>query len=81
MNTKFKEIAEKAGFVLFTPEEDPRTPIDWSCDYEVELQEFAKLIIKECMNVARNADDVNVHGVGFGYSIAMDISDHFGVDL
>lgn len=51
MDKKIKDIAEKAGFVLFTPEEDPRTPIDWSCDYEVELQEFAKLIIAECVKV------------------------------
>lgn len=80
MDKKIKEIAEKAGFVLFTPEEDPRTPIDWSCDYDVELQEFAKLIVKECMAIARNADDANVHGVGFGYNIAMDISEQFGVE-
>ena len=49
MKDKIKKIAEKAGFVLFTPEEDPRTPIDWSCDYDVELQEFAKLIVQECV--------------------------------
>ena len=80
MNKKIKEIAEKAGFVLFTPQEDPRTPIDWSCDYDAELQEFAKLIVKECMTIARNADDVSVHGAGFGYGIAMDISEQFGVE-
>ena len=54
MNKKLKEIAEQAGFVLFTPEEDPRTPIDWSCDYEQELQEFARLIVDNAVECVRD---------------------------
>lgn len=72
MDKKIKEIAEQAGFVLFTPQEDPRTPIDWSCDYDVELQEFAKLIVKECV---REMGKYNV------VSFAIDgVKEQFGVE-
>ncbi len=48
MNERIKDLAEKAGFITFSPEEDPHTPIDWSCDYSSELEKFAELIVEEC---------------------------------
>ena len=48
MNKRIKELAERSGFILFSPEEDPYTPIDWSCDYTEELEVFAESIVREC---------------------------------
>ena len=48
MNKRIIELADQAGFVRFSPDEDPTMPIDWSCDYSVELERFAKLVIEEC---------------------------------
>ena len=47
-NELFNRLVDNAGFIKFTSEEDPDTPIDWSCDYTEELKKFADLIIKEC---------------------------------
>lgn len=54
MNQRIKLLAEQAGFILFSPEEDPSTPIDWSCDYDCELQKFAQLIVKDCVGIVEN---------------------------
>jgi hypothetical protein len=51
MNKRIIELADQAGFVRFSPDEDPTMPIDWSCDYDVELQKFAYLIVQECAAV------------------------------
>ena len=38
MNERFKELAEKAGFVLWGNESwNPGDTIDWSCRYDDEL--------------------------------------------
>jgi hypothetical protein len=50
MNEKIKQLAEKAGFHLW--ENEPWKPegavVDWSCNYDSELEKFAELIIREC---------------------------------
>lgn len=51
MNKRILELADQAGFIRFSPEEDPHTPIDWSSDYSLELEKFAELIIKECIDI------------------------------
>jgi hypothetical protein len=51
VNKRIKELTEQAGFVRFSPEEDPHTPIDWSSDYTYELEKFAELIVRECANL------------------------------
>lgn len=53
MNKRIKELTEQAGFVRFSPEEDPHTPIDWSSDYTYELEKFAELIVRECAEVVK----------------------------
>ena len=52
MNKRIKKLANQAGFIRFSPEEDPDTPIDWSCDYTAELDKFAELIVRECAKKA-----------------------------
>ena len=50
MNERIKELAEQAGFIRFSPEEDPHTPIDWSSNYDAELNLFADIILQKCIS-------------------------------
>lgn len=49
MNDRLKKLAEKAGFEFWG--EEPWRPknqmIDWSSDYDNELDKFSKLIIQD----------------------------------
>ena len=61
MNKHIEKLVEEAGFIRFLPEENPATPIDWSCDYTPELEQFAMLVIGDCirtiqMGVQRGKD-------------------------
>jgi hypothetical protein len=56
MNERIKALTEQAGFIRFSPEEDPDTPIDWSSDYTSELEKFAELIVRECADIALRED-------------------------
>lgn len=79
MGTRLDDLVDAAGFIRFTPQEDPHTPIDWSNDYSIELNELAKLIINECIAQAR--DEVQYHS---NWEVADHVSTrlkrHFGVD-
>lgn len=61
MNERFKQLADEAGFVRFSPQEDPHTPIDWSSDYSSELEKFAELIVKEICGLMEQAEDDVYH--------------------
>lgn len=52
MNKKFKKIADKAGFVFWGKESwRPRGQvIDWSSDYDKELNQFGDLLVTEIAN-------------------------------
>ena len=79
MNKEFKSLADEAGFVRFSPEEDSDTPIDWSCDYTEDLNRFAELIVRQCAMIA---DTERSNSVGCGYitkTLGMRIKEHFGV--
>ena len=83
MNKRIKELTEQAGFVRFSPEEDPHTPIDWSSDYTYELEKFAELIVRECVIRAerewiRNGSDTE-HNKAIT-SVIKSIKEHFGVE-
>ena len=43
-----KELAKEAGFIFWANEEwKPKgATIDWSCDYDKELEKFFKLTVK-----------------------------------
>lgn len=63
---RIKALAEKSGFILYSKEEDPNTPIDWSSDYTQELERFAQNIVEECATFCR-------------WEEAQDMFDHFGI--
>jgi hypothetical protein len=74
MNKKLQELADQAGFIFWTEEEDwgpgPGN-IDWSADYAVELEKFAELIVRECAEVAANRDALDIYE---------EIREHFGIN-
>jgi hypothetical protein len=51
MKSKTRELAERAGFMLW--EDEPWRPlgaeVDWSANYDVELQRLVELIVEECV--------------------------------
>ena len=59
MNERIKELAEQAGYYI-----DP--------DFDIEFEVFAKLIVRECVNVA---DEVSMDDT-VGYALL----EHFGVE-
>jgi hypothetical protein len=57
MNDKIKELAEKAGFVLWGTESwNPGDTVDWSCRYDDELIKYTELIVNECMSYMEDGD-------------------------
>ena len=49
MNDKIKELAERAGFVLWGDEtwNNYNQSIDWSSQYDEELENYTKLVLME----------------------------------
>lgn len=64
MNEKIKELAEKAGFLLW--EDEPWKPegaiVDWGSQYDGELERFAELIINECLGICEELGDKGMDG-------------------
>ena len=57
MNTRIRELAEHAGFVLWGDEEwNPGDTVDWSSRYDAELEKFAELIVRECLSNMEGGD-------------------------
>ena len=88
MNDLIKELSEQAGFIHFSPDEDSDTPIDWSCDYTTELEKFAELIVRECIEQGNNLANhyINTHPEQVQVMLLASIADykneikqHFGV--
>ena len=83
MNERIRQLAEQAGFIRFSPDEDPYTLIDWSCDYTEELEKFAELIVKECVkvmydNAIERKVPPDINQTPTHYAIA--VLEHFGVE-
>jgi hypothetical protein len=69
-----KEIAEKAGFILWENEDwNPGDVIDWSTRYDDELAKFAELIVRECVEVA------GCNGHVSGYALGDLFKERFGI--
>jgi hypothetical protein len=79
MNERSKELAEKAGFVLWGNESwgPGEGHVDWSCDYEDVLVKYTELIVKECASeLIRWKDEPFPYDPEFGAKL---IKQHFGV--
>lgn len=50
MNKRIKELAEDAGIVFWEMSGD----VDWRQANKENLEDFARLIIDECINIVRN---------------------------
>ena len=79
MNERIKELAEKAGFVLWGTESwNPGDAIDWSCRYDDELTKYTELIVRECASeLIRWKDEPFPYDPEFGAKL---IKKHFGVE-
>ena len=75
MNKRIKELAKKAGFILWGSESwNPGDTIDWSCRYDDELTKYTELIIKECSKWVN--DNVGL----IDEEAKADLLKHFGVE-
>jgi hypothetical protein len=78
MNEKIKQLAEKAGFYLW--EDEPWKPegavVDWSCEYDSELEKFAELILSECIKICQEGSSTQTTGTG----AAQKIKQNFGIE-
>ncbi len=67
MNERIKQLAEQAEFNLWNNEawKPEGQVVDWSIDYDKELEKFAQLIVEECCKVLQS--EVIQHD-GYGYN-------------
>ena len=65
MNKKTIELAKQAGFVFWEDEEwGPGSEyIDWSTDYDKELEKLVELVVQEC---ARSVEHIKVWDTNLG---------------
>ena len=76
MNDRIKELAEKAGFILWGEEIwNPGDAIDWSSGYDAELTKLVELIVNEC---AAEADKQTIYCRGIPWGRWL--KEHFGVE-
>ena len=79
MNQRLKELAEKANIEFtYDPTEKPIRAFA-EC-WEDELEKFAMLIVRECMNICYRTDtEYEGHKVK-STVIASKVAEHFGVE-
>ena len=78
MNERIKELADKAGFVLWGNEEwgPGEGHVDWCTNYDEELIKYTELIVRECASeLIRGKDEPFPYDPEFGARL---IKKHFG---
>ena len=65
MNERIKELAARAGFVLWDDEEwNPGDVVDWASRYDNELVKYTQLLVNEVLRLQAEGTDVaNYYGV------------------
>lgn len=59
MNDNIKELAKRAGFVLWGNESwNPGDVIDWSSRYDNEFVKYTQLLVNEVLRLQREGTDV-----------------------
>ena len=80
MNERIKELAEQAGFMLWGNESwNPGDVVDWSARYDDELEKFAELIVRECIEVCKGRVGNSDYNTGRMHCMS-DLKEHFGVE-
>ena len=85
MNNLIEQLAIESGFKKYHKDDGLYSPYMEGYDINEELEEFAELIIKECMNVISNWDtfiienDI-IHHSKIADDINEDLRKHFGVE-
>lgn len=81
MKDKVKQLAEQAGFMLWNNEEwkPEGQVVDWSSDYDKELEKFAQLIVRECADMAESFHRHQYDMTG-NLELHEFIREHFGVE-
>jgi hypothetical protein len=82
MKKPIQNLAEKSGFVLWQDEEwNDGTVVDWSSNYDVELEKLYDNLVKEAISVVQrrymgdnNREDMEVR------RCVEDLKNHFGVE-
>ena len=72
MNDRIEKLAREAGLLVHNPEGVP-----------TKLEKFAELIVKECMDIARNVGNISEpddFALDRCYEIEQRIQDRFGVE-
>ena len=91
MNERIKQLALQAGDYVdevYTPPVRSKTPgkiwedghVDWHTQFN---EKFAQLIVRECMNIARNVGNISEPddwALDRCYEIEQRIQDRFGVE-
>ena len=79
MNEQIKNIAERSGFMMW--EDEPWKPegaiVDWSCNYDAELETLVKNVVRECMNICEELGDKGLDG----HYCVDKIKEHFGIEV
>ena len=73
MNERIKVLAEQAKFMT---EEDINRQISYNTELKAFAEKFAELIVRECAEVADNADATREKWEGIGKYVR----EHFGVE-
>ena len=57
-NKKFLDLTREAGFVVWGKEDWGPGPeyVDWSCDYDKELEALCELIVRRCASKVRHIE-------------------------
>jgi len=81
MKKTIQSLAEKSGFILWKDEEwNDGSVVDWSSNYDVELEKFYNELVKEAISVVqrRYMGDQNREDMEVKRCIE-DLKNHFGV--
>jgi flavin-dependent dehydrogenase len=73
MNERIKVLAEQAKFMT---EEDINRQISYNTELKAFAEKFAELIVRECAEIADNADATREKWEGIGKYVR----EHFGVE-
>lgn len=81
MNKRIEELAQEAGFCFWTDEswKPEGATIDWSSNYDDQLQRFAELVVTECMKL--NVQLISINAIERLLPLYKSLyEEHFGVD-